>query len=50
MKILLVSPLPPPNGGIATWTQMYLENQMKFCNQVTLINSAIQGERINNLK
>ena len=24
MKILLVSPLPPPAGGIATWTEKYL--------------------------
>ena len=26
MKILLVSPLPPPEGGIATWTERLLAN------------------------
>lgn len=40
MKILLVSPLPPPIGGIATWTKLYLSEQKKTNNQIDLINNA----------
>jgi len=46
-KILLVSPLPPPIGGIATWTKdilNYFENHNNF--QLLHFNSAIQKRRI----
>lgn len=50
-NIILVSPLPPPEGGMATWTIKYLE----FCNEkgikVDVVNTALKGrrkEKINN--
>ena len=46
-KILLVSPVPPPNGGIATWTKQYIEYFEKLENyHVDLVNTAIQGKRM----
>lgn len=46
MKILLVSPLPPPEGGIATWTKKYME----FCRNkqidVDIVNIALIGKRL----
>lgn len=51
MKILLVSPLPPPVGGIATWTKEYIKffkNKVEY--KVDIINTAIQGKRIENNK
>ena len=44
MRILLLSPLPPPSGGIARWTERYLE----WCrgkHNVVVVNTALQGER-----
>ena len=44
MRVLLLSPLPPPSGGIARWTERYLE----WCNgkpDVAVVNTALQGER-----
>lgn len=45
MKVLLVSALPPPAGGIATWTERYLE----YCdgNDIHhgLVNIALSGDR-----
>ena len=44
MKVLLLSPLPPPSGGIARWTERYLEwSKDKY--RVTVVNTALQGER-----
>ena len=47
MNVLLVSPLPPPVGGIATWT----ENYLKFFNgstvNVDIVNNATIGKRAN---
>lgn len=44
-KVLLVSPLPPPIGGIASWTQSFI----KYCEEnkldYSLVNSAITGSR-----
>lgn len=43
--MLLVSAVPPPYGGIATWTTKYL----KYCNNhdvsCTLVNNALTGNR-----
>jgi glycosyltransferase involved in cell wall biosynthesis len=48
LRVLLVSPLPPPTGGIATWTVRYL-NWMKNNNyQVELVNIALRGKRSEN--
>jgi glycosyltransferase involved in cell wall biosynthesis len=30
IKVLLVSPLPPPSGGIATWTKILLEEVKRY--------------------
>ena len=49
MKVLLVSPLPPPVGGIASWTVDYLNYCEKIGVDVTLINSAIKGSRAENV-
>ena len=44
MRVLLVSPLPPPVGGIARWTERYLAwSRGKF--NVDLVNTALIGER-----
>ncbi len=47
VKILLISPLPPPAGGIATWTKTYLETELAKTNQVDIVNTAVIGSRIN---
>lgn len=44
MRILLLSPLPPPSGGIARWTERYLE-WCKGKHNVAVVNTALQGER-----
>ena len=46
MKIILISPLPPPAGGMACWTQRYLESEQAQANQVLLIDIAVIGSRI----
>ena len=48
MKILLVSPLPPPEGGIATWTKLLLANwpqdfELILCNSATRISKRYPG-------
>ena len=50
MKILLVSPLPPPIGGIATWTEKYMKFYSSRQEEVKLVNSAIEGKRVNNVQ
>ena len=45
MKILLVSPLPPPAGGIATWTLMYREYCQEHDISLHIVNTALQGTR-----
>lgn len=51
MKVLLVSPLPPPVGGIASWTEDYIsyckENDVDI--DITLVDSAIKGSRAENV-
>lgn len=44
MNVLLVSPLPPPSGGMATWTEQYLKDS-KNINTVYIVNTAFIGER-----
>lgn len=50
MKIILVSPIPPPAGGIATWTKMLLDSKQCSENDVQLVNTAVIGNRTKNLK
>ena len=49
VMILLVSPLPPPEGGIAIWTKQYL----KYCEEndidVSIVNIALTGRRSNKI-
>ena len=50
-KILLISPIPPPAGGISTWTKnilkYYLTNNSDFI--VNHQNSAINNRRLTNI-
>ena len=45
MNILMLAPLPPPSGGIASWTVRYQD----FCESknisLRIVNIAMQGER-----
>lgn len=45
LKILLVSPMPPPAGGIASWTQQYLDWSEKNNLSVEIVNTAVIGKR-----
>ena len=45
MKILLLSPLPPPAGGIATWTEEYCRYLEATEHTVRVINTALVGQR-----
>lgn len=45
MNILLVSPLPPPAGGIATWTNSFINSEQAKYNNVEVINTSVIGER-----
>lgn len=47
MRILLVSPVPPPAGGIATWTKLFvkaMKEREKI--KVDIVNTAVIGKRI----
>lgn len=44
MNVLLLSPLPPPSGGIARWTERYLA-WSKDKHNVIVVNTALQGKR-----
>lgn len=50
LKVLLISPTPPPAGGIATWTKRYSQSEMARKHTVHIANSAITGARIDNLE
>lgn len=45
MRVLLISPMPPPAGGIATWTKLYIESQEAQKHNINIINIALTGER-----
>lgn len=45
MKVLLLSPLPPPAGGIATWTEEYCRFVESAEHSVRVINTALVGKR-----
>ncbi|MEI7668094.1 MAG: glycosyltransferase family 4 protein, partial [Erysipelotrichaceae bacterium] len=48
LNILLISPLPPPAGGIATWTETYLKSQQFKEHSVSVVNTSIVGYRMTN--
>ena len=46
MKVALLAPLPPPSGGIASWTVRYKD----YCDQkgiisLQIVNNAMIGDR-----
>lgn len=45
MKVLLVSPLPPPSGGMATWTSTYAKYASDNGLDARILNSAISVKR-----
>lgn len=47
LRILLISPLPPPAGGIATWTKLFINSSQSKQHVVDVVNTAIIGERGN---
>lgn len=44
-RVLLVSPLPPPAGGISTWTHKYVEWAGLNDVRVAVVNIAVTGKR-----
>lgn len=48
MKVLLISPLPPPKGGIAIWTEGYIDYAKQNKLDYGLVNTAVMGKRIKN--
>ncbi len=49
MKVILLSPLPPPAGGIASWTKRILTLDWGKGNEVCIVNTAVIGKRIEQL-
>lgn len=47
LRILLISPLPPPAGGIATWTKLFINSSQSKRHVVDVVNTSIIGERGN---
>lgn len=43
--ILFISPLPPPHGGIATWTQKIVQYGLPAGHPYNLIDSRLRGNR-----
>ena len=45
-EVVLVSPLPPPLGGLTVWTTEYLESARSHGLSVKLINTSPGGDRV----
>lgn len=43
--ILFISPLPPPYGGIATWTDEIMQSGLPDGSQLSLVDTKIRGNR-----
>lgn len=50
MKICLVSPLPLPMGGIATWTESYVTSDIAKKHEIVVIDTSIIGKRKKNVQ
>jgi glycosyltransferase involved in cell wall biosynthesis len=50
MKILLLSPMPPPAGGIASWTTNFIQSKQAKMHDVRVVDTKIIGSRVANLK
>lgn len=48
MKVVLLSPLPPPSGGMARWTQLYLSECENCGLNVAVVNTNMSPERASN--
>lgn len=46
MKILFLSPLPPPIGGVSTWTKILVEEGLPEGFDFRVVNTKILGSRI----
>lgn len=46
MNVLLIAPLPPPSGGIASWTKKYIESDKAKENNIFIVNTAVIGNRV----
>ena len=50
IKVLLLSPLPPPVGGISTWTtQTIIALEAENRVEVVLIDTAVKYRRLGNV-
>lgn len=47
-NLLLVSPLPPPIGGITSWTVEYMNQMIELGYTPALVNTTVTGKRLNN--
>ncbi len=47
-KILLVSPLPPPIGGITSWTVEYMNKMPEIGCEPIIVNTSVTGKRLEN--
>ena len=45
IRVLLISPLPPPSGGIGTWTKKYIAHAKEYSINVDIVNIATIGRR-----
>lgn len=45
MKIIYLTPLPPPAGGIASWTKRVLSSNSISQHEVHVVNTAVTGKR-----
>lgn len=43
-RLLFTSPLPPPPGGIATWTQAVLQSDLQQAFDLDIVNTALDEE------
>lgn len=45
IKILFISPLPPPSGGVATWTKIITDKGLSLGFDFRVVNTGILGKR-----
>ena len=45
-EVVLLSPLPPPLGGLTVWTTEYMESARSYGLKVKLINTSPGGDRV----
>ncbi len=51
MKVLLISPLPPPAGGIASWTAAVLREAVRLDDvEITHVDTAVRWRSTNDLR